>query len=314
MIGSIVYATDQGLGIMARDFYYHKIVNKVLIVPHSTHATQYEWYGKEGKNWKLFGKDNYEWFFKDLEKIIFFETPFDWRLIPLARERGIKTILQPNECTRSFLYEPDIVLCPSQLEAEIFRHKKAVSIPVPVDVKWQLRQNAVTFLHNAGHGGLGGRNGTMELIEAFKWVKSPVKLIIRTQTNKYKSDDPRIEIRYGTVPYKELFTEGDVFVFPDKFAGLSLPMQEAFASGMLVMTTDRFPNNTWLPKEPLIKIEGYKKEKIGYEIDVAVVNPRDIAEKIDAWYNLDITRFSLLGKEWGEKNSWHNLKDKYLNI
>ena len=40
-----------------------------------------------------------------------------------------------------------------------------------------------------------------------------------------------------------------MFVFPEKFNGLSLPLQEARAAGMLVLATDRFPMNTWLPRE-----------------------------------------------------------------
>jgi hypothetical protein len=185
-------------------------------------------------------------------------------------------------------------------------------VPIPENVKWRLRTKAEVFICNAGNGGLGGRNGTKELLEAMRLVKSPIKLILRSQGNIEPINDPRIEVRIGT--FDDIWSEGDVFIFPEKFNGLSLPIQEAFASGMLVMTTNRFPNNTYLPVEPLIPVSEYKKERLAVEFDSAVIKPEDIAHCLDSWYNLDITSYSLKGKEYNETNSWKNLKEKYLSV
>lgn len=190
-------------------------------------------------------------------------------------------------------------------------------INIPVDTKihqWKLRQNARVFVHNCGHGGIGGRNGTKQLIEAMKYVKSPIKLIIRTQIVGFECSDSRVEIRIGDFHYETLFDEGDVFIYPDKFGGSCLPLQEAFASGMLVMASNRYPSNMWLPKEPLIPIKGYKREKIAVEFDSAIVDPHDIALCIDRWYNKNITEYSLAGKKWAEENSWEKLKPIYEKI
>lgn len=188
---------------------------------------------------------------------------------------------------------------------------RQIQIPVPSQIKWIERQFARTFIMNAGNGGLGGRNGTRELIEAFRHVKSDARLLIRSQI-PLTCDNPKIEVRVGT--FEDIWSEGDVFIFPEKFNGLSLPLQEAHASGMLVMCGDRFPMNTWLPKEPLIPVKGYTKLKMAFNIDSAVIDPIDIADKIDSWYNMDITKYSLIGKDWGEKNSWQNLKETYLKL
>ncbi len=189
---------------------------------------------------------------------------------------------------------------------------KQIQIPIPKHIKWKLRETAKVFVHNAGNGGLGGRNGTKELLEAMKWVKSPIKLIVRSQVKIEAYNDPRIEYRIGT--FDDIWSEGDVFVFPEKFNGLSLPLQEAYASGMLVMCGDRFPMNTWLPKEPLIPVSHYKKERIAVEFDSAVIDPQDIAKTIDEWYNKDITEYSLKGKEYNIKNSWKNLNKDYVSL
>lgn len=308
-VGTICYATNQGLGILAKSFYDNGVIQEVLVQPHSRYENNYNWYPNRVKNAdELLSK---------IDTLLLFETPFDWKIIPKARELGIKTILMPMyECTTYPLpYSPDLLLCPSELDFDHYARvgERSLSlITVPVDVRWKLRERARVFVHNAGNGGLGMRNGTPELIEAMKYVKSPIKLIIRTQTHNFKCDDPRVEIRKGTIPYDELWNEGDVFIFPEKFNGLSLPLQEAYASGMLVMCGDRFPMNTWLPKDPLIPVKGYKREKISVEFDSAIYDPEDIARTIDLWYDKDIIKYSEMGKSWGEANSWSNLKEEYI--
>jgi hypothetical protein len=254
------------------------------------------------------------------DRLIFIETPFNWKIIPMARERGIKVILvSMYECTQyPFPYYPDVLVGCSAIEVEHYK-KLGCAIPcvhinAPVDMKWKLHEKAEVFIHNAGHGGLGGRNGTKELLEAMQYVKSPIKLIVRAQNGGLKSNDARVEIINHSVPYDELWATGDVFIIPEKFGGSFLPMQEAFASGMAVMASDRFPTNDWLPKELLIPVAGYKKERIGAEFDCALLDPKKIAEKIDEWYGKDISKFSLLGKEWGANNSWDVLKLQYEKI
>ncbi len=308
MTGAIGYATDQGLGIQMKAFIEHGIIDQILIQPHSTYENHYEWYTDEQK-----AKDIDD-LLDTCDTLIFMETLFShWRIIPRARERGIKTILICHyECTPSPLpWYPDVLVAPSITDKQYF--PDAVHINIPVDMNWKKRTKALTFVHNAGHGGIGGRNGTKELLEAMKHVKSPIKLILRSQNGAYTTTDPRIEITNGNVPYDELWASGDVFIIPEKFGGSFLPMQEAFASGMAVMASDR-ANNHWLPKELLIPVESYKRQRISCEFESAVINPIAIAKKIDEVYNMDIEKYSVLGKEWGQKNSWEELKKAYENL
>lgn len=307
MIGAVVLSTEQGLGYLAKDFYDHGLIQKVLIHPHSSRTNHPGWF----PNGKLLLKENYDWFFEGLEAIIYFEEPFDWHLIPEARKRGIKNIFIPMyECTRNPMpYEPDLIICPSLLDLEYYKDKNAVFLPIPVEKQWRLHSRALVFVHNAGNGGLGGRNGTKELVEAMKYVKSPLKLIIRSQVPLTVPKDNRIDLRIGT--FDDIWDEGDVFVFPEKFNGLSLPIQEAFASGMMVMCGNRFPMNDWLPNQPLIPVKGYKKERISVEFDSAIIDPVDIAKCMDRWYDEDIEFFSLEGKAWAQENSWRKLKPIY---
>lgn len=304
MTGSIVLATEQGLGYLAKSFYDNGLIDLVAIHRHTSRTNHYEWYSNHTSIEELLEK---------CTTLIFFETPFIWNIIVKARQKGIKTILIPMyECTPfPFPYEPDEVWSPSDLDTKFYGDKVTRQIQIPVDVKHRIRTKACTFVHNAGNGGLGGRNGTKELIEALKYIQNPIKLIIRSQV-PISCDDPRVDVRIGT--FDDIWEEGDVFVFPEKFNGLSLPLQEAFASGMLVMCGNRFPMTEWLPNEPMIPVWGYHKERIAVEFHCAEYQPIDIANAIDKWYGQDITKFSLLGKEFNEKTSWKKQKKLIKNL
>lgn len=337
-IGSLVYATEQGLGILARDFFDNGIITDPVIVRHGRHPNRSEWYPKGTPVIADLRRDTarlVEPVLREVDAMLFFETPFQWPLIRRCRELGVKTVLMPMfECEPERLPEkPDLFLNPSLLDQVYY--PEGVFLPVPVNtnlVPWRQRTEAKVFVHNAGHGGLKGRNGTAETAEAMKYVKSPARLLLRAQessrqywaagqlrdANDHPTNlSPNIDLRIGTVPYGDLWQDGDVFLFPEGFNGLSLPLQEACASGMLVMCGDRFPMNTWLPREPLIPVAGYRKERIGppyNEYDRACFSPREIAAKIDEWYGRDISAYSESGKAWAESMSWQALKPKYLEV
>ena len=304
-VGSVVLATDQGLGYLAKDFYDNGIFTEVYVHPHRERENHYEWYPNRVEK------------MDDLLKcdvILFFENPFEWKFIIKCREAGVKTVLMPMyECTMFPLpYFVDKIIAPSLLELEYFPDAEYIPVPIPNHIKWKKREKAKVFVHNAGNGGLAGRNGTKELLEAIRLVPFPIKLIVRSQKKIRQVEDPRIEYRIGQ--FDDIWSEGDVFVFPEKFNGLSLPIQEAFASGMMVMATDRFPNNEYLPKKPLIPVQRYREESTYVNFPAAVISPNAIAKTIEHWYNKDITEYSLAGEKFKEKYSWKTLKPRYMEM
>ncbi len=304
-VGSLVYATDQGLGVLAKSFFDAGILTDVLIIRHANYPTHREWYPSATEiNIRPFNTQKAMEFCKDMDVMLFFETPFDWSLIPYCRSVGVKTFMMPMyECMPKVLpYIPDRYICPSLLDLQYYPDRSEF-IPVPVDnITWRLREHAKVFVHNAGHGGLRNRNGTGELLDAMKYIRAPIRLILRSQKRlQWSVDDPRIELRVGTVSRSELYAEGDVFIFPEKFNGLSLPLQEAMASGMLVMAGNRFPINTWIPNHWLIPIKEYQKASVSGRcnmFDEAVYDPRSIAATVDEIYNQDIRSISEYGREW----------------
>jgi len=321
-VASIVYATDQGLGYLAKSFWDAGILSEVLIVKHQHRPTHQEWFpGQTMVNWSSQMPKQARGLVQRCDALLFFETPFWWDIIPFAREQGKKTFLCPmHECEPKVLpYVPDRYINPSLLDQRCYPDN-SVFIPVPVEDlfinQWRQRMRAYTFVHNAGHGGLKGRNGTRELIEAMQYVKADIELVIRSQKPlEGIPNDPRIKVKVGTVPREQLYSEGDVFIFPEKFNGLSLPLQEACASGMLVMATDRFPMNQWLPTEPLIPVKKSVQNEVSGRCRTfleAVIDPVDIAAKIDEFSTLEIGHWSGKGYDYGQQNSWDVLRPRYL--
>ena len=321
-VASLVFATNQGLGFLAKDFYDHGIINQVGIVRHRLRKMYRDWFPDAPI---VNGIKDAREVVRDADIVLFFETPFWWQLIPFCRNRKIPTVLMTMyECSPDPLpYEPDFILCPSLLDLEHFPKGTYLPVPIPDWVQFKQRSFAHTFVHNAGHGGLMGRNGTTDVIGAIRLSKANCKFIIRTQSwslyelirNRIGSDS-RTTIEYGTVDKSKLY-EGDVFLFPERFNGLSLPLQEAFASGMACMATRRFPNTEYLPHPPLIYPDSVLKDRVAKqfrEIEVSTCDPETIARKIDRWSNRDISSYSLQGKEFRERMSWDNLGPKYVKF
>ncbi len=326
-VGSIVYACEQGLGRLARSFYDAGILTDVVVVDRVNlreRPLQRHWFpsadiasGRNGALATLIHEKG-QALIDRVDVLLFFETPFDWGLLEYARRKGKRTALMPMyECMPERLpAQPDLFLCPSLLDLQYY--PSGIFLPVPVSVTWRQRDEAQVFVHNAGHGGLLNRNGTGVLLDAVRHVQSPFRLILRTQKAlQWDVTDPRIEVRRGTVPHERLWEEGDVLIHPHAFDGLSLPLQEARAAGMLVMAVDRFPDSTWLPREPLIPVSGLTRKRVAgrcLEFDFALLQPRDIAAKIDEWYGRDIRAYSQAGREWAEETSWERLRPRYLEV
>lgn len=320
-IGSIGYATCQGLGLLLKDFYDNGVVTDVVTV-HQKCYTNYDWYKGPVTNVRGFDPQVCREFAKSIDVMFFFETPFDRGLIDHCRDIGVKTILMPMyECYRDDWGTTDVVINPSLLDQIHFPRGKFIPVPIPRWVKWKERMRAEVFVHNAGHGGLKGRNGTLELLRAMEHVRSPIRLIIRSQeplrlppiTRKRIAKDNRVELRVGNFSREELYGEGDVFIFPEKFNGLSLPLQEAKAAGMLVMATDRFPINAWTNQDPLIPSSGKREIRILSPVMESIIDPKDIAVTIDEWYGRDIRYYSLEGEVFGNAMAWEKLKPAYLD-
>lgn len=317
-LGIIARYDNSGLSTLAREFVEHLNPTKILLVENGIFQTFPERF-TDYETCHI--EDGYEDFLKGLDIVLSFETFYQDSIITDARKLGIKTVLM-TMCEMSpekWGVKPDLFLCPSKLDLDLMPSPK-VFLPVPVctdHLQWRKRRRAKTFIHTASHGGANDRKGTFHLIQAMKYVKSNIRLIIYAWQG-YHVDDPRIEIQVKNFKnYWQCWKEGDVLIYPQGANGICLPIVEAMASGMAVITTDLWPFNEYMPKDLLFKpAELFKTRMSGglQEVEDVIIDPIEIAEKIDLVAGRNIERYSLYGRDWAMGNSWEMLLPRYQQM
>ena len=322
--GLVVRADEGGLASLSWDFYKHLEPTKTLVVLSKMPGMPDRFPGAVVCRQGLPNLAQIEEFLDGLDVIMTFEKPYNWNLFKRAKKKGIKTILVPNyEWTdENPPEEPDLYICPSKLDFDLVNQENKVYLPIPIDREmfpFKLRKNADIFVFNNGHGGSLGRNGLKELLEAIAMVSSRIpRFIINSQVPVEGGIlDSRVTFHCGNLIKEKLYSEGDVFLFPHKFDGLSLPIQEAMSSGMPIISTNLYPFNTYLPKELLFEPDGQTWAKMAEgkrTVEKAVLRPRNIAEKIEEWVGQDITKYSKEMNKLAEEWSWNNQKDNWIKI
>lgn len=331
-IGMVAYACHQGLGYLAKSFYDAGIIDEVIMVRHGSpqRPTHSEWYvGRAIDVQRGFASDpKVHALLSKIDVVLFFETPFDWNLPRVCKRHNVKTIMIPmyEWFPKDQMDTFDGYLCPSLLDVDYFKKYPHTLFVPPVNPSaWELRTTAKRFLHNAGNIGHRNHKGTFELLQAVKHLQSDLSLTIRcqdtrafrrllSQTPKVERDS-RVNLELGEIPYENLFAGHDVYVAPEKFNGLSLPLQEAYAAGLLVMASNRYPNYCWLPTEPLIPVKETRQAEIGsryLSFEESILDPKEIARCMDDWYGREIRGLSIRGRLWAKTNSWELKREECL--
>lgn len=316
---------NSGLGTLSREFARHLKPVKVALVQNHRFQTFPERYSEfDSRKVEIFDKDFYDWFLKDT--VFSIETFYNWNIVKEARARGVKTVLYTmyEMSPKQMPLMPDLLLCPSKLDYDVFKDypTRVEYLPVPVAtdrLQWKKRTKAKTFIHSASHGGMSGRKGTQLFLDAIPKVKSDVKFKIYSWSNQYNvPDDNRVELSVVNFKnYWQIWRDGDVLVYPQDYNGICLPIVEAMSSGLGVITTNIYPFNEYMPKDLLF--DGYEQYTTRaaphlIETEAVKISPDAIAEKIDEWANKDISEFSEYGKTWAEANSWDRLLPAYKDL
>jgi len=200
-----------------------------------------------------------EWLLQDVDILITCEVPYHDRLYAMAREMGVKTVLQPNaELNPHFrqkdLDKPDYFFLPSTWYEQETRLLGVTTVvcPPPIELIPDFRDIAkeigtVKVLHVAGKRALGDRNGTSIVQIALKDVPGVELTVIEQSAKDFKD---QAEMYAG---------DYHIVLMPRRYGGLCLPMYEALSRGLPVLMSDIEPNRTVLPAEWLMRARGYKE-------------------------------------------------------
>ena len=275
-------------------------------------------------------------FLEGLDAVLSCETFYNGNFVNIAKQLGVKTLLQYNFEFLDHLRDPnlpvpDVFIAPSMWNFDVVlnsfgKKAKVVHLPPPTSLEKfaSARKSNITdrphnkILHIAGKIADADRNGTNTVMEMLKYSKADYELVVKVQ-NPQKLERPpgdsRLRIDSSNPDNSaDLYVGFDAMVLPRRYAGLCLPMNEALLSGLPVFMTDISPNNFVLPKEWLIASNKVGKIKTRTILPVYAGDPAALAAMVDDFVvnkKREGERALALGKEMFSPES---LKQKYINL
>lgn len=180
-------------------------------------------------------------------------------------------------------------------------------------------QGPLRVLHVAGRRAAGDRNGTLQLLQALRHVRRPMRIRLMTQdarmprAGRVRSAAATVEVRTGGVAdYWRLYDDADVLVMPRRYGGLCLPVQEAMAAGLAVVMT-ACPPNDWWPVLPVDAVQRGALATPAGEVPMWAAHPPALGRALD---QLAADRDLLAARQrasvgWAEAHSWQALAAQY---
>lgn len=337
-LGLLAYSTNTGLGVQTWEFARHMRPDRVLLVDllRLNHAAQHpdRYENFECVYTKGFPTDrDIARFIANLEVVFVCETPLNYNLFGMCRQRGVKTILQPNHefndyYQRPGLPLPDLFALPSPWHYDDLPYENKRLLPVPVAMERLPKHPGDRpfrrFLHMVGRPAVHDRNGTLETIAAFRKVAcADATLTVRVQSNgmTYMSaagTDHRISIDQTDIPnYWEAYQGFDCLVLPRKYGGLCLPMQEALGSGIPVIMADVSPNHSILPHEWLVPAARTGEFMTRSMIDIHTADVGALARTIECLCALEPRAAAAdfdIARSLGDRLSWDIWEPRYWDV
>lgn len=331
-LGILARADHTGLGYQTRAYYKHLNPAKTMLIDISAlngNEQHYEWY-PDAMIVRGFPRPMHlEQFLTGLDVVLTAESPYNYELYAMARQMGVKTAVVYNyEFFDWFKYPeypvPDLLISPSmwnfgEVNAWVNHRNLHSDVKIshvylhhPVDREdfpFRLRQTK-KFIHIAGKPAAQDRNGTWDYLAA-----DPTGTVI-TQSDslafhirrRYRQSRVLTNIQE---PH-HMYQMGDILVFPRRYGGNCLPLNEALSSGMPVIMPDISPNNYLLPKEWLVPASVTEYFEPRTRIPIYSVDHEALVEKLKSLQYCNIRDESYKANAIADSISWTTMKPKYL--
>lgn len=301
--GLIARSDRGGLGIESRGFLKHLKPDRVLIVNLGDYPKFPGDFPPDAIVCNGIPADaDLRRFVAGLDTVFTIETPYNWNLFSICRELGCRSVMKINyEWLLQGAPEPDMYIYPSEW------HSGGLVLPFPVDRDehpFRLRRKADTFLHVIGHNAGFDRNGTDLLFKAMEHIKK--RVIVCSQV-ALEHVPKNVDLRVGDLDYIP-YDEADVLLFPRRYGGQSLVLNEALSRGMAVISTNMFPQNAFLPPGLLLPSK-ISSVTIKREVEYGTFDPIALARLVNDLG--DIEAYSRMSDSVAEKMSWKSLLIHY---
>ena len=167
------------------------------------------------------------------------------------------------------------------------------------------------------------RNGTDAVLAALELIRSPVRVtVLGAQRNVDLHDTSPIDLSCRPGPYPDAYfdlwpDDADVLLMPRRYAGLSMPVQEAAARGMPAVMTGCEPQTSW-PGVLSIPFRGRpsRHQMAGGLVDVHDPDPVALARAVETLAGDDELAGTLSRRAlaWAEALSWEVWAPRYRKL
>jgi len=180
-------------------------------------------------------------------------------------------------------------------------------------------EGRVTFVHPTGQA-MADRNGTSSVIAAAAHMRQEARLVIVGNQQHFGERCTVGNIEVIRVPRAEhwwqVYMLGDVLVLPRRYGWLSLPMFEAPAFGMPVITTQVWPQSEWFSPfdSCLVRTVGTPAavNMKGGSTLVHTADPRDLGAAMDMMTDRRVLRdWSVMFSAWAKKYDWSSVEKRW---
>lgn len=293
-LGLIARSEQRGLGNLSFDFHRNLHPDKTLVVIPSGVArhglkSDLSWYPGAAVA-KFDGHLNEavcrEWL-DGLDVVLGLETFYDWRFCSWARDAHVATVVlaMPEWWRPQWADEPTEVWAPTSWRLDLLPPTARVS-PVPIIPRPQAERADGPFrwLHVAGAQTHADRNGTNAVLEAARHLTVEQRVVVRSQSPGLRALSLNVAINEQSLPDRwDLYSNADALVMPRRYAGLCLPVLEAFACGLPVVMTDISPQNSDWPVQTVTTTPGTPLNVFARKVATGDADPRALAGQMDRW-------------------------------
>lgn len=265
--------------------------------------------------------DDWEWLLDGITRLFTAESVYshDHALPALCAARDVELVIQANpELWDEAHRGPTTrVVLPTPWEADRVEYASVLAMPVARDrLPFRQRDTAETFLFPHAPA-FHDRNGLKIVLNALREIRVPCHVMIAGSSDRPITRQRRnITLTYlgARDDYWSVYDEADVLLFPRRYGGLALPLQEAMSAGMPVLTLDLPPYAELLPKDCLLPaLRPVNRPMKGGLFPVYDTRPALLARKIE-WLVENpgaVKELSLASDRVAESLSWDVWGDQW---
>lgn len=317
-LGVIARADNGGLGNLLWELCRHLEPDRVLIMDlgeygrSDVHLDRFAGLDTRVVSGLGIPPDDRAWLLDGCDVLYTAETWYEDAIATEAADRGVRTILHSMPELHLSARPSDEVWIPTTYRQRFVPGARVVPVPVALDrFDYEPRSPAEHFVAVWAPAMLD-RNGTNVALAALEHVREPCRFtVLGAQMNVEMPAGSPVQIDCTPRGYPDDYfdlwpDDADVLVLPRRYAGLSMPVQEAAARGMPAIMTACDPQNTW-PGVLGARARGRtQRQMAGGLVDVWDPDPLAVAANIDRLASDAVCakEMSEAARAWAESLSW----------